>query len=229
MPGRKAKTFPVEELLNRLESAYGAPEYAPRYCPMDELVSCILSQHTSDALSFPTFEKLKAKYPSWQQVVNLGQEGLANEIKNAGLSNQKSKTIIASLIAIKDRTGDYSLESLRAMPMLDARKWLTSLPGVGPKTASIVICFALGMPAIPVDTHVYRVSRRLGIIPDDVNENKAHDLLLDMVPHKDAYRFHMDLIQHGRQTCKAPTPRCERCNVTDLCPWFKKNRARMKA
>ncbi len=192
-----------------------------RFEPMEELVSCILSQHTTDASSFPAFTKLRETYPDWQDVVDAGPERLADVVRGAGLANQKSKNIIGTLRLIKERTGEYSLESLRALPTLEARAWLLSLPGVGPKTASIVLCFAMGREAIPVDTHVYRVSWRLGLIPEDVGENKAHDLLLKLVPPELAFRFHNTLIQHGRMVCRAPLPICEQCPVRDRCRWFK--------
>jgi endonuclease-3 len=193
-----------------------------RFDPMEELVSCILSQHTTDASSFPAFTKLRETYPDWHDVVAGGPERLADVIRGAGLANQKSKNIIGTLNQIRERTGEYSIESLRPMSTLEARSWLMSLPGVGPKTASIVLCFAMGREAIPVDTHVYRVSWRLGLIPEDVGENKAHDLLLKAVPGDLAFRFHTALIQHGRMICRAPLPICELCPVTDRCRWFKR-------
>jgi len=189
---------------------------------MDELVSCILSQHTSDANSYPAFERLKMALPTWEEVVAAGPETVAEIIRSAGLANQKAKSIIRCLDAIKEKTGKYDIDFLATMSIREGRGWLTELPGVGPKTASIVQCFAFGMPVVPVDTHVYRVSWRLGLIPEGVGENKAHDLLLQSVPGELAYRFHMALIQHGRQVCKAPTPLCEKCMVTDLCRWFQK-------
>ena len=212
----------ARELVERLEEVYGRPRMISRFDPMDELVSCILSQHTSDANSFPTFTKLRETFPEWQDVVDAGPERLADVIRGAGLANQKSKSIINTLTEIHRRNGRYDLENLRTMPMLDARRWLMELPGVGPKTASIVLCFSMGQEAIPVDTHVYRVSWRIGLIPEDVGENKAHDLLLTLVPPDLAFRYHTTLIQHGRVTCRAPLPICEQCTVTDLCQWFKK-------
>jgi len=195
---------------------------ANRFDPMEELVSCILSQHTSDANSFPTFDRLREGYPDWQLAVDDGPEKVADVIRAAGLANQKSKSIVRCLVEIHRRTGSYSLDLLRTMPMLEARDWLTSLPGVGPKTASIVLCFSFGMAAIPVDTHVFRVSWRLGLIPEDMNEAKAHDALLAVVPGDLAFRFHMALVQHGRMVCKAPLPRCDVCNIRDYCQWYKK-------
>jgi endonuclease-3 len=186
---------------------------------MDELVSCILSQHTSDANSFPAFDRLKLKYPTWQQVVDAGHERVADVVRSAGLANQKAKSIVAVLNEIKARNGDYDIANVGKMPMREARAWLETLPGVGPKTASIVLCFAFGMDAIPVDTHIFRVSARLGLLPERTNEARAHDQLLDIVPPEHAFRYHMLLIQHGRTLCKARRPRCESCPVLLLCPF----------
>jgi endonuclease III len=190
---------------------------------MDELVSCILSQHTSDANSFPAFYRLKAHYKDWQDLINRGQTELAEVIKAAGLANQKSKNIIRCLNEIKEINGDYTLENLKQMQPLEARAWLMQMPGIGPKTASIVLSFSLGMDILPVDTHVYRVAWRIGFIPEGSGENKAHDLLLNIVPKGAAFRFHMDLINHGRAVCKAPLPHCEQCPITTYCRWFKQD------
>ncbi len=192
----------------------------PRTDPVDELVACILSQHTSDSNSIPAFERLKATFPDWQLAVDAGEERIADVVRNAGLANQKSRSILRCLRQIHDLVGTYSLEHLRSMPMVDARNWLTALPGVGPKTASIVLCFSLGMEAIPVDTHVFRVSWRLGMVEQKAGEGKAHDTLLELVPPDLAFRFHMALIQHGRAVCKAPIPNCEACVVRAMCRWF---------
>jgi endonuclease-3 len=225
----RTKTELAEELVRRLEAVYGETPYIVRFDPMQELVSCILSQHTSDANSFPAFDRLQAKYPTWQEVVDAGPDKVADVIRSAGLANQKSKSIVNCLVEIKSRTGEYSIDHLGNMSLLEARKSLTELPGVGPKTASIVLCFALGMPAVPVDTHVYRVSWRIGLIPEHVGENKAHDLLLAIVPPQLAFRFHMACIHHGRAVCKAPLPACDRCSVKDICPWYKHGGPRKKA
>jgi endonuclease III len=210
-------------VVDRLEEIYGGPGIVLRKDPMDELVSCILSQHTSDKNSFPTFDRLKVAHPTWPQVVALGQEQLADMIRAAGLANQKSKSILSCLQAIYEKNGDYRIDNLRAMPLREARTWLEALPGVGPKTASIVLCFSFGMGAIPVDTHVFRVGWRLGYYPFKLGEGKAHDVLLDIVPAELAFRFHVALIQHGREVCKAPLPRCPKCPLQDVCWWLAQN------
>lgn len=209
----------IERLILCLEATYGSPRFISRFDPMEELVSCILSQHTTDAKSFPAFTRLRATFATWQEVVDAGPARVAEVVRAAGLANQKARNIVNCLLEIKARYGDYTLEPLRQMPMLSAREWLQSLPGVGPKTASIVLCFSFGMGAIPVDTHVYRVAWRLGLIPEGLGEPKAHDALLRLVPSEFAFRFHTSLIQHGRLTCKAPLPLCESCVIAGECRW----------
>ena len=190
---------------------------------MDELISCILSQNTSDSNSFPAFFRMKEIYPKWQQIVNAGPEKIAEIIKSAGLANQKAKAIINCLTAIKKETGDYNIDFLDNMPMKQARTWLEKLPGVGPKTSAIVLCFSFNKNAIPVDTHIFRVSKRLGFIPEKMDANKAHDHLLEVIPNEEAYNYHMLLIQHGRTICKARKPLCEKCPLTQNCLWYKNN------
>lgn len=209
---------PLQKSLDQLEMAYGKTRFIPRFDPMEELISCILSQSSSDSSSFPAFTRLRAAYPDWLAMAHAPPEEITPLIKAAGLANQKTKAIQSCLNEIHQRLGDFELELLRKMPETEAMKWLTSLAGVGPKTASIVLCFAFGRAAIPVDTHVHRVSQRLGWIGTKTNETKAHKELSAMVPEKDAWRFHTLLIQHGRLMCKAPKPNCSDCSLRDLCP-----------
>lgn len=213
-------------LVADLESEYGRLRFIPRFDPMEELVSCILSQHTSDRSSFPVFTQLMARYRSWEAIAHAPRQELADTIRGAGLANQKAKSIQESLRLIHERSGAYSLAGLAAMTDREAREWLESLPGVGPKTAAIVLCFGFGRHAIPVDTHVHRVCLRLGIIPAKTDANRAHDVLLGLVPEGLAFRFHTALIQHGRLTCQAKTPACHRCRVSDRCALFKQEQAR---
>lgn len=206
-------------MLTTLEDVYGRAEYVRRFDPLDELVSCILSQHTTDATSYPTFEHLRRSVPAWDDVEALGVEGLAEIIRPAGLALQKARSIVGCLKAIRERFGSYSLDELSVLSDDEARAILESLPGVGPKTAAIVLCFAFGRDVVPVDTHVYRVSWRLGFISEGVGEAKAHPLLDRAVPKGLAFRFHMALIAHGRATCRARNPACVRCVVAASCRW----------
>ncbi|MER3413371.1 MAG: DNA lyase [Armatimonadota bacterium] len=214
----------IRKLVETLEGQHGVGDERTRLDPMDELISCILSQHTSDATSFPTFFRLRERYRSWDQIARLSEQQLAEEIHTVGLVNQKARAIRAVLRELRKQFGAYTLEPLRQMDIQEARRFLLSLPGVGPKTAAIVLCFGFGLPAIPVDTHVFRVSWRLGLIEKRVGADRAHLLLEEMVPSDLAYRFHVALIRHGRRTCHARSPRCGECAVRRRCAWYRETR-----
>lgn len=229
MPATRSWKARLPEVLSRLESEYGRVRFVNRFDPMEELVSCILSQHGSDARTFPAFTRLRAAFPDWADLAAAPPEVVIELIRDAGLANNKAKMIQSCLREIAARTGGFSLEHLRAMEDEAAMAWLLSLPGVGPKTASIVLCFALGRHAIPVDTHVYRVSWRLGLIPEGLGEVKAHNVLLNLVPKDDAFRFHTLLIQHGRKTCSAQSPACGQCVVAEFCRFHSRPQKRKSA
>ena len=202
---RQASGAPdVRALVKTLETQYGWPRYVNRFDPVDELICCILSQHSADANSFPAFTLLRSTLPEWEDVVQAGPERVAEIVKGAGLANQKGKFIVGSLKALNEAFGDYTLDPLRVMPVPEAMAWLQTLPGVGPKTAAIVLCFGFGKGVIPVDTHVHRVSMRLGLIGPKTTANQAHDDLLKVVPAELAFAYHSLLIQHGRMVCRAP-------------------------
>ncbi len=220
-----ALTRRIVEVMDRLDTAYGRPLHTPRLEPVDELVCCILSQHSADVNSFPAFHALKARWPDWETVSQLDAKLLAETVKGAGLANQKAKSILGSLRAIEEKFGSITLEALRCQPVEGSLTYLTSLPGVGPKTAAIVMCFAFGKHAVPVDTHVHRVALRLRLIPNATTAEKAHVILDKAVPVGDAYRFHMLLIEHGRAVCTARSPRCPQCPINDICPWPGKSKA----
>lgn len=211
----------IHEITTRLEARYGVAKWRARQSPEDELIACILSQHTSDANSFRAFEQMKSKYPAWNEVIEAPTEELADTIRSGGLANSKAPRIQEVLRIIREREGDVNLACLNGMSDADARRYLQSLPGVGPKTAAIVLCFALNRPVIPVDTHIFRVSWRLGLIERRIGEARAHDALQALVPDNIIFRFHVAIIQHGRQVCKAPTPRCSECVLTDLCDYYR--------
>jgi len=221
MAARRWNPATIADMLTTLESTHGKSRYIPRFDPMDELISCILSQHTTDAHSFPAFTQLRERYPTWQDVANAPTAEVASTVRLAGLSNQKAKNIIGSLQKINEQFGVFSLDELRTWPTDEAMAWLQTLPGVGPKTASIVLCFAMGRETIPVDTHVFRVSWRLGLIKEEIGEVKAHGVLMKLVPRELAFPFHTLLIQHGRTVCRAPLPVCEKCGLAERCAWLK--------
>ncbi len=203
----------------RLRAYYGARQLHGVRDPLDELVLTILSQNTSDRNSGRAFRLLKAAYPSYQAVLEAPVPELYEVIKPAGLGNIKAPRIQAVLGEIVRRRGALELDFLRELPMAEAKAWLTSLPGIGPKTAACVLCFACGMPALPVDTHVHRVARRLGLIDPKVGADAAHELLEQALAPEEVYGFHVNMILHGRQICHALRPECLRCPLADICDY----------
>ncbi len=208
-------------IVTRLEELYGRPEWKPKFDPLDELIACILSQHTSDVNSFRAFERLKGRYPTWTAAAEAGVVEVADTIRCGGLADSKAPRIQGVLRAVQNKHGAMELTFLNDMTDADARAYLMSLPGVGPKTAAIVLCFALGRNVLPVDTHVFRVAWRLGLIAKKIGEARAHDALQSQIAPDLTFRFHMALIQHGRKTCKAITPRCPLCPLRDICRFYK--------
>jgi endonuclease-3 len=205
-------------ILARLERRWG-PMAPPRHVdPLDELVLTVLSQHTSDLNAERAFASLRDAFPTWDDVMTAPASAVADAIRSGGLADTKAPRIQAILRVVHDREGRLDLSRLRDVPDDDARAYLTSLPGVGPKTAAVVLSFALGRDAIPVDTHVHRVSKRLGLIPANASAEKADRLLHDLVPDGLRTPLHVALIRLGREICKAPTPLCRRCPLNDLCP-----------
>ena len=204
-----------------LAERYGRPQWRKNTLPMDELVSCILSQNTNDTNRDRGFDALKARYATWQDVVDAPVEEMIDTIRVAGLANQKGPRIQEVLRIIQAESGDYDIDFLNDMSIDDAKAWLTNLPGVGPKTAAIVLCFAFGRAAFPVDTHVHRVGRRIGFLPDKISADRAHPVMEAIVPPEDYYGFHINMIQHGRAICQARGPRCEQCPLTEHCDYYR--------
>lgn len=205
----------------RLEALYGVPEWDGPRDPVEELVACILSQHTSDINSGRAYARLKALYPTWEAVMAADTADLAEAIRCGGLADSKAPRIQNVLGAIRAVHGSVDLDFLDGMADTEARNFLMALPGVGPKTAGIVLCFAMGRNVLPVDTHVFRVSWRLGLIAKRIGEAKAHDALQAQILPEMTFRFHMALIRHGRRICKALVPRCFDCPLTALCDHYR--------
>ena len=208
----------VRTIERRLRKRFGPLEPPRRTDPLEELILTVLSQHTSDLNAGRAFEALRDAFPSWEDVVLAKPERVADVIRSGGLANTKAPRIQQILREIRERQGRYDLSFLRERSDEEAREYLTSLPGVGPKTAAVVMSFSLGRAAMPVDTHVHRVSGRLGLIPPKTSADKAHRLLEDLVPPELRTSLHVGLIRLGREICKAGRPRCEECPLVDLCP-----------
>ena len=191
-----------------------APERGP---VLDELVATIISQNTSDTNSHAAFEELRRRFRDWDAVRRAPVTKIAGAIRQAGLANRKAPRIKAILQKIYAERGELSLEFLRAMPAPRAMEYLRRLDGVGPKTAACVLLFACRKPVLPVDTHVHRVSRRLGLIGARTGAAKAHEELARLVPPRRVLDFHVQLIRHGRALCSARGPKCEECPLWELC------------
>lgn len=203
----------------RLLEAYGEPTWRPHMDAVSELVSTILSQNTNDANRDVAFERLRRQLPTWEQVRDAAPETVVEAIRPAGLANQKGPRIQEALKFITRERGELDLQFLAGWPTEEAKAWLSSINGVGPKTAAIVLLFSLGRPAFPVDTHVHRVTKRLGLIGPRTSREKAHDELEALLPPQAYYAFHLNVIRHGREVCASRKPRCEDCSLRDLCAY----------
>jgi endonuclease III len=208
----------IRAILDRLRKRYGDLS-PPRVAdPLEELVLTVLSQHTSDINAERAYANLRSAFPGWAEVASAPTRRVADAIRSGGLADSKAPRIQAVLREVLDREGAYDLSSLRKLSDDEVRDYLTSLPGVGPKTAAVVLSFSLGRDALPVDTHVHRVSRRLGLVPANTTAENADRLLHDLVPDGLRTPLHVALIRLGRETCKAGIPRCLECPLRDLCP-----------
>ncbi len=217
LEARKAKYAPVAAALTEV---YGELDWSRNQDGMDELISCILSQSTNDTNRDRAFARLKERFPSWDAVRFAALDDLIDAVRPAGLANQKAPRIQSALEVIFEKAGEYSIDFLNDLPLDEAKAWLVSLKGIGPKTAAIVLCFAYGRPAFPVDTHIYRVSKRIGFLPEKLSADDAHPVMEAIAPPEDYYQFHIQLIQHGRDTCHARKPVCGRCAISEACDFF---------
>lgn len=218
-PARKRRPrVTIDDVMGLLSKEYGPFEWMPRHDPASELVSTILSQHTSDINSGRAFDNLMAVFGSLEAVATADVPDIEDAIRMGGLARVKAPRIKAVLNQVLREIGNFDLSFLGEMPLDDAKAWLKRLDGIGPKTAAIILCFSLGMPAMPVDTHIYRVSKRLELIGARVNAEKAHDVLESKVRPEDVFDFHLYLINHGRRVCKALRPLCDDCVLAWGCP-----------
>ncbi len=208
----------VDEVIGVLTSEYGPFVEEPRLEPAHELVFTILSQHTSDTNSARAFQLLLERFGTLEAVASADVVAIEQAISPGGLAKVKAPRIKQVLNIILELNGSLDLSFLREMPLEDAKNWLKQLPGIGPKSAGIVLSFSLGLPAMAIDTHIYRVSQRLGLIGPKTNVDKAHEILEAAVEPEKVYSFHAGFITLGRQICKAQRPKCGECVVSTDCP-----------
>jgi endonuclease-3 len=199
---------------------YGYPEWRTPLPPLEELVATILSQNTNDANSGRAFEALRARFSTWEEVRDADPRVVIDTIRTAGLANQKGPRIQAVLRDITAEVGSLNLDFLRDLSAQEALSWLLKFKGVGPKTASIVLQFSLDKPAFPVDTHIYRVTGRIGLRPPKMNADQAHNHLAQLFPPETYYAVHLNLIRLGREICQARKPICPACPVKHLCNYY---------
>lgn len=208
-----------------LIAAYGEPIWRKGMPPLDELISTILSQNTNDSNRDRAYHLLRSRFPTWEAVRDAPAAQVVDAIRLAGLANQKGPRIQAVLKAITAQRGSLDLSFLAQMEVEPARIWLMQFKGVGPKTAAIVLCFSLNKPAFPVDTHVYRVTGRIGIRPLRLTVEQAHPYLERLLPPETYYAAHLNLIRLGREVCAARKPDCPVCPVRRLCLYEPKTHA----
>jgi endonuclease-3 len=209
----------AEIVYGLLGAEYGAPDWRPSYAPMDELILTILSANTSDVNSGRAFAQLKATYPTWEAVMNAPLDELTEVIRPGGLAPTKAPRLQAALRRILAERGEFDLSFLADLPPEKGIQWLTQFDGVGHKTASIVLLFCFDKPAFPVDTHVQRVSQRLGFAGAKDDPAKIKAIWEALVPGDWFYALHLNLIRHGRQVCHARNPECEACVLRSECAW----------
>lgn len=215
----RAKAAKIDEILTGFHGREELPARRPD--PLDTLVETILSQNTSDLNSHRAFEHLRRAYPRWDSLLGADPNELAKVIRSGGLADIKSRRIIESLEYIRSQRGTLSLAFLRKMTAQEADAWLSHMKGVGPKTRAIVVLFSLGKPMFPVDTHVFRVTTRIGLIPKGFSRGEAQERLAQLVGEGEYYPFHIALIRHGRTICVARGPRCQSCPVKGLCRFYR--------
>jgi endonuclease-3 len=215
-----AEEKPVGYIIQNLERAYGEPVNKwTGWDVLDMLVAVILSQATSDANSDRTYDALKKRFPTWDAVLRARPQTLVETIRLGGLANQKAAVIRELLREVKERHGSFDLSFLRASPASEAVEYLASFRGVGPKTAACTLLFACGLDVFPLDTHIFRILRRVGLIPAKCSDRFAHEVMNRVVPAGKFYPFHVNLIRHGRKLCRPREPICERCPIVEYCDY----------
>jgi endonuclease-3 len=224
-----ARQAHARRVMDALETLYGRPGTPPRKDPLSELIFTILSQHTSDLNRDRAWASLWQSFGSWDDVARAPRLALERAIRMGGLAPTKSRVIREVLEEVKRREGRYSLDCLTGLSMDEVESYLLGFKGVGLKTIRCVQAFSLGQPAFPVDTHVFRVCGRLGLIPEKADFDAAHRLLAEAAPPSETLVFHLNLIRHGRLVCKAGRPACDRCPLRPDCRYGRRPPSRRPA
>lgn len=218
--GKISEEKPFKYIVQNLENTFGEPKLAAKSDPLAMLVKIILSQATSDANSRRTYENLRKQFKTWAEVSDAEESQIADAIRLGGLANQKAKVIKDLLRQLKEaRGGTLSLKFVERMPDDEARDFLQKFRGIGPKTVACTLLFATHKEVFPLDTHIFRVLKRMGILPEKINDTKAHELLDRLVPSGKFYSLHVNLIRLGRQICRPREPLCERCPLIEYCDY----------
>jgi len=217
----KAQKNKIKQIIKLLEKEYGIPEQDGFPEPLDELVFTILSQNTNDRNRDRAWQNLWRVFPDYESILSSPRKKLEKAIRIAGLAEQKSKSIIVILKKLKKENGKFTLKFLKNYDRDKAREYLMSFKGVGPKTAACVLLFSLNKPAFPVDTHIFRVTKRLGLIPRKATPEKASAIMEGCVPQTWYHSFHINLIRHGRAICHPSNPECQRCVIKTHCNFYR--------
>jgi endonuclease III len=214
-------------VYRKLLDAYGEHPLTPRREPMHELISTMLSHRTTQKNEDLAFRRMIERFGSWEAIRDAPVAELAEAVAPANFAEAKAPNIKKALARILEERGEAKIDFLAHLPAEEGLAWLMSLPGVGIKTASLVLLFCFAKPLLPVDTHVHRVSQRLGLIHNKLNSTSAHAPLLELLPKEPhvLFNFHVNMLRHGQKTCIWGTPRCQRCPLTELCDWYRENRA----
>ena len=211
----------IPYVIQNLKAVYGTPEPEKHIDPLDCLIETILSQSTTNVNSQRAFETLKQRFADWEEVRRARLTSIEAAIRSGGLARQKSVIIKRILNEIKDQRGSLDLSFLRTVPLAEAKEFLSSFRGVGPKTLACVLLFACNAPVFPIDTHIFRIARRLSLIPEKCNDKEAHEMMEQVIPQECFYEAHINFIRHGRKVCRPQNPLCEACVIVDYCQYYR--------
>jgi endonuclease-3 len=210
---------PIHYIIQNLERAYGVPVNERASSPLDMLVKIILSQATSDTNSDRTFAALKSRFPTWDAALRARTQTIAETIRSGGLANQKAVVIKDVLRQIKAERGTLDLDFLHDISSAEAVRYLSQFRGIGPKTVACTLLFACRKDVFPLDTHIFRILRRIRLIPQKCTDARAHEIMNRLVPKGKFYSFHVNLVRHGRKLCRPRDPLCERCPIVEYCDY----------